>query len=534
MANFSVLNDVGLNGAGIQFGTLAQIAASGVDLITVSPTVGVITFNDGGRLDFQGFGFAPGTFSGAMTSFVYSNQIGETVFSVVGFAEPLADIVPLVTGGDELAVLADLFSENDTITGSSVDDRLIGFAGADAMDGGDGIDTLSYRGSLAGGVMVSLVDGSVGTGGDAEGDTITGFENLVGSEGHDVLDGNAGNNVLAGRGGDDFLIGHLGNDSYNVDSVGDFAVEVVGQGTDTVYSSVSYALTVHQSIEKLVAVSTAGAIALTGNEFAQSIVGNASDNLIDGGDGGDAVSGNGGDDELRGGSGDDLLKGSGGEDTLLGGDGNDVLNGRSYGPTGDADVLRGGLGNDSYTVDSALDVVDETGGGGIDTVTAHVEHTLAAGVENLVMLPALVYGTGNDLANYIRGSNLFNTLRGEGGDDRLAGGFGSDVLWGGAGRDRFDYDRVEDSRPVFHDQIADFARGEDRIDLATIDADLGTAGNQAFTFIGGAAFTAAGQVRVTQTSSLTIVEGNVDGGLTEELEIMLSTRLTLAASDFVL
>jgi Ca2+-binding RTX toxin-like protein len=94
---------------------------------------------------------------------------------------------------------------------------LIGGAGADALIGGDGIDTASYA-TAAGGVDARLAGGQ---GGDAMGDTYSGIENLVGSAFADVLlgddqanrlSGGAGNDILVDFGGSDVLIGGLGAD----------------------------------------------------------------------------------------------------------------------------------------------------------------------------------------------------------------------------------------------------------------------------------------------------------------------------------
>ena len=63
----------------------------------------------------------------------------------------------------------------NTINGLSGDDVLQGYGDADTIDGGDGIDTVIYGGSVLG-VSVSLFNG-VAHGGDAEGDTLISIEN---------------------------------------------------------------------------------------------------------------------------------------------------------------------------------------------------------------------------------------------------------------------------------------------------------------------------------------------------------------------
>src|SRR5262245_47194437 len=66
---------------------------------------------------------------------------------------------------------------NDTIYGGNGDDMIIGGGGADVIDGGNGNDTANYAHSSTA-VFVSLTTGS-GLGGEAQGDTLDGIENLV-------------------------------------------------------------------------------------------------------------------------------------------------------------------------------------------------------------------------------------------------------------------------------------------------------------------------------------------------------------------
>ena len=75
----------------------------------------------------------------------------------------------------------------------------------------------------------------------------------------------------------------VGNNTYNVSHSSAVILERAGEGFDTVQTSVSYALQANASIEQLRTNSDAGtaSINLTGNDFAQTIVGNAGNNIID-------------------------------------------------------------------------------------------------------------------------------------------------------------------------------------------------------------------------------------------------------------
>ena len=55
-----------------------------------------------------------------------------------------------------------------------------------------------------------------------------------------------------------------------------------------------------------------------------------------------------------------------------------------------------------------------------------------------------------------------------------------------------------------------------------MDADSGTGGDQAFTFIGNAAFSASGQVRAEVVGGMTVVSGNVNADLGADFAVRLS------------
>ncbi|MFN6498711.1 MAG: calcium-binding protein [Nostoc sp. DedQUE01] len=220
-------------------------------------------------------------------------------------------------------------------------------------------------------------------------------------------------------------------------------------------------------------------------------------------------------DIIHGLGGNDTITGLGTNDTLNGNDGNDTLNGG-----GGADRLDGGDNDDLYIVDNVGDIATEVFGdalGGVDTVQASVSYTLSANLENLTLTGFAANGTGNARGNIINGNGLSNilsglagndtinggggndTINGGTGNDTITGGGGTDVLTGGLGNDVFNYDSISESLPgLLRDTINDFVGNGfglgDQIDLSDIDANPFVAGNQAFSFIGAAAFTAVGQV----------------------------------------
>jgi Ca2+-binding RTX toxin-like protein len=127
---------------------------------------------------------------------------------------------------------------NDNLSGDIGADVLRGGAGADQLNGGEGSDTVSYYLSSIG-VTVDLATGT-GHGGDAEGDTLTGFEVLSGSQGDDHLTGDAlantlqgwnGSDVLTGGAGKDVLFGGAGADRFVFTTIGD---SVYGANADRI------------------------------------------------------------------------------------------------------------------------------------------------------------------------------------------------------------------------------------------------------------------------------------------------------------
>ncbi|HET6941602.1 MAG TPA: M10 family metallopeptidase [Sphingomicrobium sp.] len=531
-------------------------------------------------------------------------------------------------------------SGNDTILGNSVANILRGNGGADTLNGLGGNDTLiggngndiaygglgddTIRVEQAGDraveavgqgfdTVLATVSYALETGSeidqlralDANGTTALNFtgnefaQKIVGNAGKNILAGNGGNDKLYGLGGNDslsggngndFMYGGLGNDTYRVDQAGDRVIEAVGEGTDIVKATVSYTLTAGSAVEQLRAFNTSSTAAmnLSGNEFGQTILGNAGSNILKGFAGNDTLSGGLGNDLLYGGLGNDtfrvdqagdrvieaagegidivkatvsfsleagseieqlraydtasttalnlsgnefgqtmignaannVLRGFGGDDTLSGGGGNDTL--------------YGGTGNDTYRVDQRDDRVIEAVGEGTDVIRATVSFAIVAGSEveelrvydtsstTVVNLYGNEFGqklVGNEGSNLLSGLGGNDRLYGLGGNDQLDGGTGNNILTGGAGVDRFLFSNVGT-----HDTIIDFTTGE-KIDLRGMDANAGLAGDQAFSWIGGNDFSGtAGELRTYVDNGVNYLVGDVNGDGVADFLINVGTH----------
>jgi Ca2+-binding RTX toxin-like protein len=369
------------------------------------------------------------------------------------------------------------------------------------MDGGEGNDTI-----LGNGGADTLFGGS-GSGADS----------LDGGSGNDYMTGGYGDDILRGGLGSDTMIGGQDNDTYYVDVTTDVVTEAysgTNGGTDTVYSNVSFTLSVN--VENLYFFGT-DSINATGNDGANDISGT---------------------------SGANYLRGMGGVDNLRAGSGNDSLDGG----TG-ADSMTGGAGDDFYYVDNSGDRISETltgSAGGTDTVYSKVSHTLATNVETLFLVgTTAANGMGNALNNAISGNSYVNTLRGMAGNDTFQSGNGADVLIGGTGNDTFRFTSTTGSNPSARDVIragdgaiafekAGASLG-DRIDLSAIDANTSAGGTQHFTF--GTSH-GVGRLWTSTSGTMTLINGNTDGDSAIEFQIAIDDGAVSAsaytAADFLL
>ena len=195
----------------------------------------------------------------------YPMQLGD------GLNLSIADYNALFDTTDVGAIAREIFSGRDMISGSSVGDRLYGYAGDDRVSGGNGTDF------------------------------------LFGNSGNDLLDGGADRDRLYGGTGNDWLNGGTGDDLLEG-----------GAGRDTAF---------YLNLNKAVVVT------LNGGKPAKAYVGlNEIDTLksienVYGGLVADRLTGDNRANSLWGSYGKDILKGGGGNDILSGGPNNDTLTG---------------------------------------------------------------------------------------------------------------------------------------------------------------------------------------------------------------
>lgn len=441
--------------------------------------------------------------------------------AVTGVTASIASgaVGPQATGGSGSDTLLNFEnitggSGNDSLTGSDGGNEMRGGAGADTMVGGLGND--QYEVDDAGDVVVetsalateiddvySSITYSLSAlpnvenlhldGGGfmhATGNALANF--LEGGDGTNSLIGAEGNDTLDGGFGSDTMLGGDGNDVFVVNTATDLAIELPGQGTDLIRTTVSFSLVDTDgiggnggNIENLELVGN-GNIDGTGNDQNNILYAGPGNNVISGGGGTDTVSyaqsmvavsvslgtvgvgqstgGSGTDtlnsiewlegsafnDTLQGSIGADKLTGlkgndtitsnQGGNDTILGGEGGDFIqaggNGNSFIDGGvwmdywwGVDMNEVSYANAGFAV--VIDLSGITGGAGLTGLGLSGSGTVSKGGNGTDTLVNVNIVTGSGLADNILGSTSlqFEQFRGGLGDDIINGGAITDLVW---------------------------------------------------------------------------------------------------------
>lgn len=399
-----------------------------------------------------------------------------------GITLDLSKTGPQATGGSGTDTIINV----EHVIGSNYNDLLSGNDGANILDGGWGVDTVSYANAAAG-VVIDLTAQTAVVGGVI--DLVRNFENVTGSSFDDTMTGDLGANSFNGGSGIDSVTYQnvaAGEGGVNVSLAIVGAQNTLASGWDTF---ISVPKQTRSSIENL-----------TGSVNEDTLTGDAYANRLDGSDGNDILRGAGGNDALIGGAGDDLIDGGNGKDRVI-----------FVGA--DAAVVNlnlTGAQNTGYGMDKLVSIEDVTTGSGDDLLTGNGQANAMNG------------GFGNDT---IVGGGGNDTINGDGGDDRLTGGAGQDVFV-------FDSELATGS----FDRITDFNVADDTIQLENaIFTTLGAGSLAASAFVANASGQATHAtdriIYETDTGNLYYdADGNGFGAAVQFAT--LASGLALTAADF--
>jgi uncharacterized delta-60 repeat protein len=259
---------------------------------------------------------------------------------------------------------------DDTITGDGGDNYFLYSSGHDSITGGAGSDWVDFTDAHGnvGEPVAANVNLGAGTAQVAGfwNDTLSGVENVIGTQTNDTITGDGNNNILQGGLGNDTLSGAAGSDTLSGDA---------------------------------------------GNDV---LNGDADNDSLMGGTGNDSLFGGAGNDTIRGNDGGDFIRGNAGDDSIDGGivlDRNNYTDGNSLSysdATAGINLNLSGITGDGSTGTGTV----QDGLGGTDTV-ANVQ-----------------FITGSNQNDTITGSGaaIFEQFEGGSGNDTIDGGALTDTL----------------------------------------------------------------------------------------------------------
>lgn len=457
--------------------TLASLVAqntigAGIDTVVNFENITGSAFNDTlsgdwGNNILDGGGGADTLIGGTGNDTYYVDNAGDVTTENLNEGTDLVITTATLTLGNNLENLR-LGAGAINGTGNGLDNLIYSGTGNNTLNGGAGIDTVSYLYATAG-VTANLTGATGGAGTDI----LTGFENLTGSAFNDSLSGDVNANLIDGGAGTDTLnmsaatasvtvsltqgtsSGAGGNDTlYNIENVttgsgndtveGDVNSNVLdgGTGTDTLtYVNSLYGISI--DLSDATAQESGGGGYDTIANF-ENVIGSAWDDTIGGNSGNNTLNGGAGINTLsfivagstvpitvslaitaaqNTGFGTDTISnfhnvlGGAGNDSLTGNAGDNVIDGRKG-----SDTMIGGAGNDTYWVSVSTDVITELVNEGIDEVYTMSAYTMAANVENLYILTTVdnLSFSGNTSNNIIYSGTGYSTITGGGGTDTIS------------------------------------------------------------------------------------------------------------------
>lgn len=369
----------------------------------------------------------------------------------------------LKTGSNTGIALGDSYSGIELYKGTNYTDTFVSGAAADAFDGLQGSDTLDYSTSAeAINILSSIAGAGTGSGGDAQGDSFTNVETIVGTVFNDTFTLTGGGLVLNGGAGDDVYV--LNNNANGV------IIETAGGGIDQLFTN-KVDMTLAANVERLTYTGTGN---FTGR-------GNAGDNVITGGSGNDVLIGGAGADQLIGGAGldtasyEDERTGAGVTLNLKTG----VHTGMAQGDTFESiEAIRGSAYGDTFFAGTGADTLD--GAGGLDKLDyADSSQAISLSIAN---------GAGTGSGGDAQGDQFSNMewIGGSAYADRFSATAGTITVSGGAGDDVY----VVDASGVIN-AIEVAGGGDDEIRTSQASGVLG-AEIERLTYTGSGNFTGRG------------------------------------------
>ncbi|MET0271347.1 MAG: calcium-binding protein, partial [Sphingomonas sp.] len=503
----ATINGLGLNGieeiSAAGFANVAIVGSGGNDVLDLGATqlVGIAAISAGNGNDTVNGSASGDVIVGGGGNDILRGRAGDDIFQIGAGAG--TDLIDGEGGFDRIVAVADNAVIGLSYIGGIEEVSASGFSGVRIVGSGNA-DTLDF--------------GNVG---------LVGVISIDGGNGDDVIGGSAGADIISGGSGNDRLYGAGGNDIFQIGSSAGIDAIDGGDGIDQIMATANNVTIGGLGLTSIEQVSAAG---FSGVKIGGTSAGDLLDfraiNLV----GIVSIDANAGDDVIHGSNGSDVILAGGGNDGLFGHDGDDVFQVAS---SAGVDGFDGGGGYDRIVAINNNVSINPFGLSGIEEISANGLSGVALlgdGNANILDFSAIAL-----IGVAINGGGGNDAITGSADADVIIGGSGGDSLRGGGGADIFDYNSTSESRTTAIDRILDFEQGVDRFDLSTIDANSKVSGNQAFTFIGSAAFSGvAGQMRFEAGATSTSIFVDTDGNRSVDMEIRLDGHIEIFTADVIL